>query len=46
MEIFEIKTRLSLLTVLHHYSLKPDKHDFILCPFHEDKEPSLKIYPR
>lgn len=45
MEITDIKKHLSILSVLSHYSLKPDKHDFILCPFHDDKEPSLKIYP-
>jgi DNA primase len=45
MEIPEIKEHLGILTVLRHYGLKPDKHDFILCPFHDDKEPSLKIYP-
>lgn len=45
MEISEIKTRLSLLTVLNHYGLKPDKHEMIVCPFHEDKNPSMKIYP-
>jgi DNA primase len=45
MEIRDIKAGLNITTVLHHYSLKSDKHDFILCPFHDDKEPSLKIYP-
>jgi DNA primase len=44
MEIQEIKQRLSLFKVLHHYGLKPDKHDMLVCPFHEDKSPSLKIY--
>ncbi len=46
MEIQEIKQRLSLLKVLHHYGLKPDKHDMLVCPFHEDKSPSLKIYTK
>jgi DNA primase catalytic core len=46
MEISEIKTRLSLLAVLHHCGLKPDKHDMLVCPFHEDKSPSLKIYTK
>jgi DNA primase len=46
MEISEIKTRLSLLTVLHHYGLKTDKHAMLVCPFHEDKSPSLKIYTK
>lgn len=46
MEIQEIKQRLSLLKVLHHYGLRPDKHDMLVCPFHEDKSPSLKIYTK
>jgi len=44
MEITEIKTRLSLATVLHYYGLKPDKQNRLSCPFHEDKTPSLQIY--
>jgi DNA primase len=46
MEIQEIKQRLSLFKVLHHYGLKPDKNDMLVCPFHEDKSPSLKIYTK
>jgi DNA primase catalytic core len=46
MEIQEIKQKLSLLKVLHHYGLRPDKHDMLVCPFHEDKSPSLKIYTK
>jgi DNA primase len=46
MKISKIKTRLSLLTVLHHCGLKPDKHDMLVCPFHEDKSPSVKIYTK
>ena len=44
MEISEIKFRLSLAMVLHHYGLKPDKHHRLHCPFHEDKTPSLQVY--
>lgn len=44
MEIKEIKQRLSIETVLNHYGLKADRHGLIKCPFHEDQEPSLKIY--
>jgi len=44
MEIRDIKSNLSILTVLNHYSLKPNKNSMIKCPFHEDKDPSLKIY--
>ena len=45
MEIREIKERLSIRTVLNHYDLHPDRHNFLKCPFHGDNDPSLKIYP-
>ena len=45
MEIEEIKRRLPILTVLAHYKIQQDKHNQILCPFHEDDKPSCKIYP-
>jgi DNA primase len=45
MEISEIKQRLSIETVLNHYDLHPDRHNFLKCPFHNDEDPSLKIYP-
>ena len=45
MEITEIKQRLSIETVLNHYNLNPDRHHFLKCPFHDDEDPSLKIYP-
>ena len=44
MEISEIKSRLTLAMVLHHYGLKPDKHHRLHCPFHDDKTPSLQVY--
>ena len=45
MEIRDIKSQLSILQVLDHYGLKPDKHNRLHCPFHPDKTPSLQIYP-
>jgi len=45
MEITDIKEKLSIITVLNHYNIKPDKHNQINCPFHEDAKPSLRIYP-
>ena len=44
MEIREIKQKLKIETVLAHYNLKPDRHHFLKCPFHNDEDPSLKIY--
>lgn len=44
MEISEIKTQLSMSTVLHYYGLKTDKQSRLNCPFHEDKTPSMQVY--
>src|SRR5690554_3049973 len=44
MEIRDIKSHLSILTVLGHYRLQPNKNSLIKCPFHDDKDPSLKVY--
>ncbi len=44
MEINELKAQLTLARVLQHYGLKPDKHMRLLCPFHDDKTPSLQVY--
>lgn len=46
MQISEIKSRLSIQAVLAHYSLAPDRNHRLLCPFHEDKTPSLQVYPK
>ncbi|NQY05681.1 MAG: toprim domain-containing protein [Flavobacteriaceae bacterium] len=45
MEIAEIKERLSILAVLNHYGLQPDRNKRINCPFHNDKNPSMQVYP-
>jgi len=45
MEIHEIKQRLSILNVLSHYNLQPDKNHRLCCPFHPDKTPSFQVYP-
>ena len=45
MEIPEIKSHLSIATVLQHYDITPDRNKQIRCPFHEDDTPSCRIYP-
>lgn len=45
MEIAEIKQQLSIAQVLAHYNLKSNQSDMLCCPFHNDKTPSLQIYP-
>ncbi|ALO13759.1 DNA primase [Salinivirga cyanobacteriivorans] len=44
MQIPDIKKQLTIMSVLAHYGIKPDKNDHIKCPFHEDDKPSCKIY--
>ena len=44
MEIPEIKSRLSIETVLQHYGLRADSNSRISCPFHPDRTPSMQIY--
>ncbi len=46
MEIAEIKAQLTINQVLDHYSLSADKNNMLSCPFHNDKTPSLQIYPQ
>jgi DNA primase len=46
MEIPEIKTQLTIGQVLNHYGLMPDRSNMLHCPFHDDKTPSLQIYPK
>lgn len=46
MEIQEIKQRLPINTVLKHYHLQCDRNHRLKCPFHDDKIPSLQVYPK
>ncbi|MEL7062697.1 MAG: toprim domain-containing protein, partial [Bacteroidota bacterium] len=45
MSIKEIKSRLSILTVLAHYDLQVDRNNMLKCPFHEDTKASMRVYP-
>ena len=46
MTIQELKSQLPILTVLNHYNIKVDKNHRTQCPFHDDKNPSMQIYPK
>lgn len=41
-----IKDRLTMRDVLLHYGYEPNRADFIRCPFHNEKTPSMKIYEK
>lgn len=45
MEISEIKSRLPILSVLSYYGFNPNRNKMLHCPFHEDKTPSMQVYP-
>ena len=45
MTIPEIKSALTIQTVLTSYGLTIGKSGSIKCPFHEDGKASMKIYP-
>jgi len=46
MTIGAIKTNLSIEKVLSHYHLVADRWHRLSCPWHDDKKPSLQIYPK
>lgn len=46
MDISEIKSRLRIESVLHHYGLRMDRNSRLCCPFHADRTPSLQVYPQ
>ena len=45
MTITEIKQQLTIGQVLAHYGLQPNKNKMLNCPFHDDKNPSMQVYP-
>ena len=46
MTIQQIKQSLSINQVLSHYGLVSDRNGMLSCPFHDDKTPSLQVYPK
>ena len=45
-ELFrKVKESVSMQAVAEHYGLQVNKKGLCLCPFHQDKNASLKIYP-
>ena len=44
MQISQIKQKLPITSVLAHYGIEPARDNHIQCPFHEDENPSMKIY--
>lgn len=45
MDIKDLKTHLKIDRVLAAYQVEADKNNRVRCPFHEDKTPSMQVYP-
>ena len=44
MSLFEeIKNKVTTREVAEHYGLKVKRNGMAVCPFHQDKNPSLKV---
>lgn len=41
----KVKEEVTARQVAEHYGFPPNTKGLCLCPFHQDKKPSLKIYP-
>ena len=41
----KVKEAVTLQQAAHYCGLRPDRKGLCLCPFHNDRRPSLKIYP-
>jgi DNA primase len=39
-----IKQTVTMADILDYYGLKPSRSGHIVCPFHPDTDPSLKVY--
>ncbi|EAY25438.1 DNA primase [Microscilla marina ATCC 23134] len=46
MTISDIKQNLSITTVLAHYGLSVNGSNRLCCPFHDDKKPSMEMFPK
>ena len=46
MTIKEVKSKLTIETVLSSYGLKSNSNNMLCCPFHADKKASMKVYPK
>ena len=46
MNVDEIKQKYSMREIVEKYGIKINRAGFCICPFHNEKTPSMKIYPK
>ncbi len=45
MNVFdELKNRVDMLSIAAEYGFSPNRHNYICCPFHSEKTPSMRLY--
>lgn len=45
MDIFEkVKKNVTINSLISHFNLKVNKQNFMICPFHNENTPSLRVY--
>ena len=45
MNVFdELKDRLDMRSIAAEYGFNPNRHNYICCPFHSEKTPSMRLY--
>lgn len=41
-----IKERISIIQLLQHYNIQINRAGFCICPFHNEKTPSMRVYTK
>ena len=40
-----VKSQVSMIDIANHYGMRVNRKGFTLCPFHNDKHPSMQVFP-
>ena len=40
-----VKSQVSMRDIANHYGMRVNRKGFTLCPFHNDKHPSMQVFP-
>ncbi len=43
LEVKEILQSMSIVSVLEHHGIKPNRNKMLNCPCHDDKTPSMQV---
>lgn len=40
-----VKSQVSMRDIANYYGMRVNRKGFVLCPFHDDKHPSMQVFP-